>query len=52
MSALGHSRRATSPRGLASFVANHPINDLVPARLISNSDLAAEGLGDSERFAA
>ncbi|HEY1212603.1 MAG TPA: hypothetical protein VGE93_03125, partial [Bryobacteraceae bacterium] len=32
----------SSPRGLASFLANHPINDLVPMRLLSTSDLAAE----------
>jgi hypothetical protein len=29
-------------RGLASFLANHPISDLVPVRLISVSDLSAE----------
>jgi len=37
-----HQSCSTNPRGLAPFVADHPINDLVPTRLICISGLAAE----------
>jgi hypothetical protein len=45
--AVGFDRREsrasiTCPRGLASFVTNHFIDDLVPTRLFSISGLAAD----------
>jgi hypothetical protein len=54
--AVGFDRREsrasiTCPRGLASFVTNHFIDDLVPTRLFSISGLAADIRGDPEGFA-